>query len=194
MSQSYGGIAFTAGVKAAQRHYGGVEHGAGAAHRPRSELGAREMEFIAARDSFYMATVGEGGWPYVQHRGGPAGFLKVLGSASLGFADFSGNRQYISAGNLGHDGRLSLILVDYAERRRLKIFGRASQVDAAGAPADLLMQVAPATGDGVCIERLVLIRVEAFDWNCSQHITPRYTEAEWRSRLAEELQTHHHKE
>lgn len=180
MAQSFGDIAFTPVVREAQRRYAGREHPVGIPAR-RNELGAREAEFIAARDSFYLATVGETGWPYVQHRGGPAGFLHVLAPTTLAFADFGGNRQYVSTGNLQHDGRVSLILVDYPARRRLKILGRARVVDRDAAPAELLARVAPAE-PGLAVERLVLIEVAAFDWNCSQHITPRYTESEWRSR------------
>lgn len=179
MAQSFGDIAFTPGVRDAQRRYAGREHPARA---PRSELGAREAAFIAARDSFYLATVSESGWPYLQHRGGPAGFVHVLGPTTLAFADFSGNRQYVSTGNLLHDPRVSLILVDYPARRRLKILGHARVLDRDGAPAGLLERVAPAEA-GLVVERLMVIEVAAFDWNCSQHITPRYTESEWRSRL-----------
>lgn len=181
MLRRFAEIAFTTSVKEAQRRYAGREHPGGAdASRP--QLGERERAFIAARDSFYLATVGESGWPYVQHRGGPTGFLKVLDAALLAFADFSGNRQYVSTGNVQGDGRVCLFLMDYAARRRLKIFGRARVVDAGEAETGLLLQVAPAD-ISVCIERVLLVAVEAFDWNCSQHITPRYTESEWRSRI-----------
>ncbi|MDA0341003.1 MAG: pyridoxamine 5'-phosphate oxidase family protein [Proteobacteria bacterium] len=136
-------------------------------------LGDRETAFIAARDSFYMATTGETGWPYVQHRGGPPGFLSVLDGQTLAFPDFRGNRQFISAGNLLHDDRVSVFLMDYANRARLKLFGRASVSDA---PAVLEKLALP--DYRARIERAFVIRLEAFDWNCSQHITPRYTDAE----------------
>lgn len=181
MLKRFAEIAFTASVKEAQGRYAGREHPGGADVSP-AELGGREQEFIAARDSFYLATVSTSGWPYVQHRGGQAGFVKVLGPALLAFADFGGNRQYVSTGNLMRDARVSLFLMDYANRRRLKIFGRARIVDAGEAPAELLERVATADG-GVRIERVLLVAVEAFDWNCPQHITPRYTESEWRSRF-----------
>lgn len=184
MDGSFGDIAFTPSVRDAQRRYAGQEHRDGAAHARRAALGERETAFIGARDSFFMATVGESGWPYVQHRGGPTGFVRVLGPATLGFADYRGNRQYVSTGNLRHDGRLCLILVDHAARRRLKLFGRGRVVDRGEAPAALLAAVASVEGGGA-VERLVLVEVEAFDWNCAQHITPRYTENEWRSRLAQ---------
>lgn len=182
MACRFAEITFTDSVKAAQRRYAGREHGGGAATAdPRVVLGRREMDFIAARDSFYMASIGEGGWPYVQHRGGPPGFLKVLEAAMLGFADFSGNRQYQSVGNFRHDERVALILVDYPRQRRLKILGRVRVVDAAEAGGGLLARLAPAQY-GAAVERLLLIQIEAFDWNCSQHITPRYTESEWRAK------------
>jgi predicted pyridoxine 5'-phosphate oxidase superfamily flavin-nucleotide-binding protein len=135
----------------------------------------REAAFVAARDSFYLATVSETGWPYVQHRGGPAGFLKVLDDRTLGFADYRGNRQFVSVGNLAGDDRVSLFLVDYPSRRRLKILGRARMVDAASEPA-LMRRL----GEGAAgrVERGILIAVEGFDWNCPQHITPRFTGAE----------------
>ncbi|BAL26973.1 pyridoxamine 5'-phosphate oxidase family protein [Azoarcus sp. KH32C] len=189
MRHRFAEIVFTPSVKAAQRRYNGSELQRAAAADPRLELGVREREFIAARDSFYLATVSETGWPHVQHRGGPVGFLQVLAPTTIGFADFGGNRQYVSVGNLGHDGRLALILMDYPNRRRLKILGRARVIDATQADPELLARLAPARGEGT-VERLVLIQVEAFDWNCSQHITPRYTEAEWRSRLSEPEHPH----
>lgn len=151
-----------------------MERPAAATRGEGTGLGAREIAFIAARDSFYMATVSDTGWPYVQHRGGPVGFLKVLGPTTLGFADFRGNRQYLSVGNLDHDDRVALILMDYPNRRRLKLLGRARLVTPAQAPSVLAGPAAPA-GD---IERLMLIEVAAFDWNCALHITPRYTEPE----------------
>lgn len=148
----------------------------------RSHFSAVERAFIAARDSFYMATVSETGWPYVQHRGGPAGFLKVLDDRTLGFADFKGNRQYVSVGNLLKEDRVSLFLVDYPNRRRLKILGHARIADIPSEPGtvDPLRDADyPAR-----IERGIIIRIEGFDWNCPQHITPRYTEAQVAERMA----------
>jgi predicted pyridoxine 5'-phosphate oxidase superfamily flavin-nucleotide-binding protein len=149
-----------------------------------------EAAFIAGRDSFYMATVSETGWPYMQHRGGPPGFLKVLDETTLGFADFRGNRQYLSLGNLTADNRAALFLMDYARRARLKILARVEIKALADAP-DLAEKLA-LPGYKATIERALLFHLEAFDWNCPQHITPRYTEAEisaavapMRARLAE---------
>ncbi|HEY2662331.1 MAG TPA: pyridoxamine 5'-phosphate oxidase family protein [Caulobacteraceae bacterium] len=135
-----------------------------------------EAGFIGARDSFYMATVSETGWPYVQHRGGPPGFLKVLDETMLGFADFRGNRQYISLGNAAADDRVALILMDYPNKARLKVLAHMSAVDLAADP-DLAERLSLPGYTGRP-ERGFLLRLEAFDWNCSQHITSRYTAAE----------------
>ena len=140
-------------------------------------LGADEQAFIAERDSFYMATVTSDGWPYVQHRGGPAGFLKVLDPQTLGFADLKGNRQLLSTGNVAASDRVSLFLMDYPRRERLKLLGRARVLDARQ-NHDLADQLSPAPSLRGKVERLFLIDVISFDWNCPQHITPRYTEAE----------------
>ncbi|MCK9397375.1 MAG: pyridoxamine 5'-phosphate oxidase family protein, partial [Methylobacter sp.] len=142
----------------------------------KNQLTERELEFIAERDSFYQATVSESGWPYVQHRGGPAGFLKVLDERSIGFADFRGNKQYLSVGNLNANDRISLILMDYPNRRRLKIWGRARIVHENEEPELIAQLEAPSYRARV--ERGIVIHVEAYDWNCPQHITPRYSEAE----------------
>jgi predicted pyridoxine 5'-phosphate oxidase superfamily flavin-nucleotide-binding protein len=146
--------------------------------------------FVAERDSFYMATVSETGWPYVQHRGGPPGFLKVLNGKTLGFADYRGNRQYISVGNLKADDRVALILMDYANRARLKIYAHVEIVPLDADPA--LAQRVATSGYKAVPERIVLLHLVAFDWNCPQHITPRFTEREiaegirpLRDRLAE---------
>jgi uncharacterized protein len=135
-----------------------------------------EAGFIAERDSFYIATVSESGWPYVQHRGGPKGFLHVLDDKTLAFADFRGNRQYISIGNLAANDRASLILMDYPRRSRLKIYARVESRSLADDPA--LAQRLANTGYRAKTERVLLLHLEAFDWNCPQHITPRFTEAE----------------
>ena len=142
---------------------------------PGDPLGEREAEFIAARDSFYMATVGEAGWPYVQHRGGPTGFLRVVTPTSLAFADYGGNRQLLTAGNLAVDDRVSLFLMDYAHRRRLKILGHARVADVREHPE---LREGLAVEDGAEVERVVVIDVVSFDWNCPQHITERFTRAE----------------
>ncbi len=184
MGHRFAELAFTDRVRAIQEEEGSrasyARFEGGEAHHDR--LGAAEAEFLAARDSFYLATVGETGWPYVQHRGGPPGFLKVLDERTIGFADFRGNRQYVSLGNLAGDDRVSLILVDYPRRRRLKILGRARAVTEADDP--LTMERLVVDGYPARIERGLLIEVAAFDWNCPQHLTPRFTEAEIASAVA----------
>jgi uncharacterized protein len=135
-----------------------------------------ERDFLAERDGFYLATVSETGWPYVQYRGGPPGFLRVIDDHTLGWADFRGNLQYISTGNLAGDDRVAMIVMDYAHRRRLKIFGRAQVITAEDRP-ELITTLADPSYDAV-VQRAVLISVDAFDWNCPQHITPRFTAAE----------------
>ncbi len=160
------------------------------ADRQFDRLGDAEAAFIAARDSLYMATVSQTGWPYVQHRGGPPGFVRMLDATTLAFADFRGNRQYISLGNLADDDRVSLILVDYAARARLKILARLSVRDLAADSA--LAEALALPGYRATPERAFVLRLEAFDWNCPQHITPRWSAAEveiatapLRARLAE---------
>lgn len=138
---------------------------------------ARETAFIEARDSFYMATVSETGWPYVQHRGGPAGFLKVVDDRTLAFADYSGNRQYISTGNLAADDRASLILVDYAARARLKIYAHVEVVPLDANPG--LRALVNVPEYRATPERILVLHLVTFDRNCPQHITPRFTEAEF---------------
>jgi predicted pyridoxine 5'-phosphate oxidase superfamily flavin-nucleotide-binding protein len=180
MTHRFADITFTDSVKAAQQHYGSrsnndrVQNLAG----PNDQLGSKEAAFIALRDTFYMATVNEEGWPYVQHRGGPAGFLKVLGPNQLVYADFRGNTQLISVGNASKNDRCSLILMDYPNRRRLKILGHMSVEDASQVGADAVSDVSHPEYKAK-IERVVLIDVVAFDWNCPQHITRRYTESEY---------------
>ncbi|MBS0561531.1 MAG: pyridoxamine 5'-phosphate oxidase family protein [Proteobacteria bacterium] len=150
--------------------------------RESNRLTDAEAAFIAARDSFYLATVSETGWPYVQHRGGPPGFLKVLDETTLGFADFRGNRQYITLGNLGANGRASLFLMDYPNRRRLKIFARIEPRDLPSDPELAARLFTP--GYRARPERALIAHVEAFDWNCPQHITPRFTEDELAAAMA----------
>jgi uncharacterized protein len=145
-------------------------------------MGEREADFIAARDSFYLASVTADGWPYIQHRGGPAGFLKLLPENMLGFADYRGNRQFVSMANIAHEPRVALFLVDYPARRRLKLVGRARVVTAADDPA-LVSSLMPA-GYRALAERAFLIDIVGFDWNCPQHITPRFTESEIAAAIA----------
>ncbi len=186
----FGDIAFTPQVKAQQEARGSLDLYKGMLARPAPDgFSERETAFISMRDSFYMATVSEDGWPYIQHRGGPRGFLKVLSPTRLGFADYRGNRQYVSVGNLQNETRVSLFLMDYPNRARLKLLGRASVQEAADNP-DLARQL-DIEGQGK-VERLFTIDIEAFDWNCPQFITPRFTEEELASSLAplvEEVQT-----
>jgi uncharacterized protein len=146
------------------------------------ELTPLEIDFIAQRDSFYQATVSESGWPYVQFRGGPMGFLKVVDSKTIGYADFRGNVQYVSVGNLNADDRVSLILMDYPNRQRLKLLGHARIVHESDEPE--LLALLRTDGYKARVERGVIITVAAFDWNCPQHITPRYTEAEVNAAIA----------
>jgi predicted pyridoxine 5'-phosphate oxidase superfamily flavin-nucleotide-binding protein len=182
MSHRFADIAFTDAVKAAQEQYRSRSHNERLQRMggPHDALGDAETDFIAERDSFYMATVSETGWPYVQHRGGPPGFLKVLGPKTLAFADFRGNTQLISAGNAAGDDRVSLILMDYRRRQRLKLLGRIRFEDASLVEPEILKAAQLPNYRGR-VERVAVIEVEAFDWNCPQHITPRFTEAEVRT-------------
>lgn len=178
MPNAFATISFTDSVKAAQTRYGSRDNNRGfeLSDDPRNELGELEAEFINSRDSFYMATISENDWPYVQHRGGPKGFLKVLDARTIGFADFKGNRQYISVGNLNANPRISMILMDYPNRRRLKIWGTVRVIHENEEPELIASLEVPSYRARV--ERGILIQVEAIDWNCPQHITPRFTEAE----------------
>ncbi|MGF1648864.1 MAG: pyridoxamine 5'-phosphate oxidase family protein [Hyphomicrobiaceae bacterium] len=180
MGYKFAEIAFTPRVRAEQERagsraaYARREAGDG---NPRDRFGPDEAAFIAARDSFYLASVSETGWPYVQHRGGTRGFLRVLDDKTLGFADYAGNRQYVSLGNIQGDDRVSLFLMDYANRARMKIMGRMRVVDIADASAIERLTTPDATAT---IERGFIISVEAYDWNCSKFITERYSEDEVR--------------
>jgi len=176
MGSKFKQLLVTPNVQKAQAHYYGAPSKVSLAP-DRDELTAEENAFIAERDSFYMATVTEDGWPYMQHRGGPKGFLKVLGRNRLGFADFTGNRQMLSTGNLNGNGRVCLFLMDYPNRERLKILGHAQVLDARE-ESTLAAQLSPTNELDGDVERLVLIDVLGFDWNCPQYITPRYTEQE----------------
>lgn len=135
-------------------------------------LGSKEIRFIINSDSFYMATVGENDWPYVQHRGGPKGFVKIIDESTIGFSDFSGNKQYISIGNIKSNNRVSLFFMDYKNKRRLKIAGHIQIIDKTN--IEILDKLEP--GDNQTrVERGLIITILAFDWNCPQHITQRYT-------------------
>jgi predicted pyridoxine 5'-phosphate oxidase superfamily flavin-nucleotide-binding protein len=168
-------LTFSDAVKSAQERYGSRRQYEKIQRREalNDVLSDAETDYIEQRDGFYMATVGESGQPYIQFRGGRRGFLKVLDERTLGFADFRGNLQYISVGNLHADNRAALFLMDYAGQRRLKILARSEVYDAAEAPE--LVEKLRDNGYQAKIERAIVFRVEAFDWNCPQHITPRYT-------------------
>jgi predicted pyridoxine 5'-phosphate oxidase superfamily flavin-nucleotide-binding protein len=175
MSHAFADIAFTPSVKAAQQRdgsragYARQVEGDSAAFNDR--LGEAEAGFIAAQRSFYMATVSETGWPYLQHRGGPRGFLKVLDDKTLAFADYAGNRQLISVGNLAVNDRVALILVDYAHRVRLKLLGRLAVSDLR--PQDPLAKTLIDPSYRARPQRAMVVTVDGFDWNCPQHIPAR---------------------
>jgi len=176
MSSTYAKIAFTPAVRAVQ-----AAHGSAALYartvsgegREGTELSPREAGFLEASDGIFVATVGETGWPYVQFRGGKPGFLKVIDEQTIAYADYRGNRQYITTGNLGHDDRVSILAIDFARRKRLKLLGRASIIHDTDVIAYLNGTGAPEA------ERAIVIHVEAFDWNCPQHIPVRLTDSEY---------------
>jgi hypothetical protein len=177
---SFGSLVFTPLVKKLQERYGSRRQ-----YERMENSGVTqdrftpfETEFLSQRDSFYMATTGATGWPYVQHRGGPKGFLKVIDDHTLAFADFRGNKQYISTGNLLTDDRVALIMVDYPRQARLKILGRTEIFE--GNEAEAWLDRVRMPGEKTAIERVIVIHVEAYDWNCPQHITPRYSVEELR--------------
>ncbi len=181
MALKFQELVSTPAVGEAQKHY----YGKARRHLPapgNDQLTHDEVEFIGARDSFYLATINDNGWPYIQHRGGPRGFLHVVNPGALAFADYTGNRQLLSTGNLAANDRVALFLMDYPNQTRLKILGHA-RVEDARLHADLVAQLATAEVLS-SVERLFFIDVVAFDWNCPQHITPRYTAEEIRAVVA----------
>jgi len=184
MSRAFAEISFTPSVLAMQEHHGSADSYAKFLEpdADRGDLiGPAEAEFISQRDGFYQATVSESAWPYVQFRGGPVGFLKVLDERTIAYADFRGNRQYLSVGNLKADDRVSLILMDYPNRRRLKIWGRTKLI---GSKDDaLLMTKLQEPSYRALPERAVVVSVEALDWNCPQHIPQRMTLEEMEPQL-----------
>ena len=184
MPHRFAEIAFTPTVKKMQEELGSRVSYArmeGVPETVNQRLGDAEAGFIAARDSLYMATVGETGWPYIQHRGGPTGFVRVLDERTIGFADFRGNRQYVSAGNLLTDDRVALFFMDYPGRRRLKLFARARSV---GLDDGTVLSRLALPDCRARVERGFVFTVEGFDWNCPQHITERYTLDEVRAATA----------
>ena len=185
MARAFAEIAFTPAVRAAQTRQGSAaayERFLAPEADPANLLVPEDVEFVAARDGFYQATVSETGWPYVQFRGGPPGFLKVLDARTIAYADFRGNRQYVSTGNLTGDDRISMILMDYPNRRRLKVLGRARLVEAADDPK--LVAGLHVEGYKARPERAVVITIEGLDWNCPQHIPVRLTREELEPHLA----------
>lgn len=176
MTQAYAKTMFGAAAKRYQEQRGSRAQYERAAERGeiRDALGPMEREFIARRDSFYIASVTEDGWPYVQHRGGPVGFLRVLDGKTLAFADFLGNKQFITAGNLATNDKVALFLMDYPYQARLKVIGHARIVEG---DTELEAKVR-VVGYPAKVEWVMVIEVVGFDWNCSQHITPRWTKEE----------------
>ena len=175
MATKYLDMTFTEAVCRAQTQYYG-RAGKIADAPERDPLGQAETEFIAARDSFYLGSISESGWPYIQHRGGPQGFLRVINETTLVFADYKGNRQLLTTGNVSVNNRVSLFLMDYKNRERMKILGHA-RVEDARLHSELVAQVSDANMRS-SMERLVFIDVVSFDWNCPKYITPRYSAAE----------------
>lgn len=184
MPHRFAEIAFTPTVKKVQEELGSRSSYArieDIPHEVNHRLTEAEAGFISARNSLYMATVGETGWPYIQHRGGPTGFVRVLDENTIGFADFRGNRQYVSVGNLTTDDRVSLFFMDYPNKTRLKLFGRARIV---GLDDQAVLSRLEMPDYRARIERGLAIAVEGFDWNCPQHIAERYTLEEMRTMTA----------
>jgi len=177
MAKNFAAIAFTDAVKALQ-----IEHGSRSNYERMEKfnvvdgLSENEMGFIANRDSFYLATNGANNFPYIQHRGGPKGFLKVLDNYRIGFIDFSGNKQYISVGNMANNANVALILMDYPAKARLKIYAKTEIVDLKDNPE--LLASLDLDNYKFRAERMMVFHIEAYDWNCPQHITPRFTAEE----------------
>ncbi|MDF2231077.1 pyridoxamine 5'-phosphate oxidase family protein [Albimonas sp. CAU 1670] len=175
MTDRYHDLLFTPAVRAAQAQVNGRAFSPPPGEGP-DALGQDEAAFIASRESFYMASVSASGWPYVQHRGGPPGFIQALDPRRLAFVDLKGNRQLITLGNLAGEDRVALFFMDYARQGRLKLLARARPT-----PLESEPELAAALAPGPLREkaqRLMILEVEAFDWNCNQHITPRFTQAE----------------
>ena len=170
-------------VRAAQRRYYGRSYPEQNGPEQTEPLTADEIQFVGERDSFYLATISESGWPYVQHRGGPRGFLTTPAPHQLAFADYGGNRQLISVGSLTVNPRVCLFLMDYANRTRLKILGTAEVLDARN-HAELVAATAPPGGHAAAPERVIRITVHAYDWNCPKFITPRFTAEEFEAAVA----------
>jgi uncharacterized protein len=185
MGRRFAELAFTPLVKEQQEKHGSryLYERAEQSDNTGDRLGPYEQQFISERDGFYMASTSETGWPYIQYRGGAKGFLRIFDDHTIGFADLRGNKQYISMGNLQHDNRVALFFMDYARQHRLKILGHA-EVHEDDETARKLMPDLVVSEEKTPSERAILIHVEAFDWNCPQHITPRYTLEELEEALA----------
>ncbi|MFD2574651.1 pyridoxamine 5'-phosphate oxidase family protein [Spirosoma soli] len=174
MAQNYPALAFTDPVKKLQERFGSRTAYARQEHFAYQDgLTEQEIGFIAEQDSLYMASIGENGFPYIQHRGGPKGFVKVIDKDTIGFVDFTGNRQYISVGNMLTHPQVSLIMVNYPRRARLKIYAEARIVELKDNPA--LVDLLDPADYPHRPERMIVLVVKAYDWNCPQHIKPRYT-------------------
>lgn len=174
MAKNFGTLAFTDTIKAMQEKAGSRASYARMERTVYADgLTENEIAFISQRDSFYMASIGENNFPYIQHRGGPKGFLKVLDERRIGFIDFRGNMQYISVGNIAGNNNVALIMVDYAARARLKILAKAEVVELKDDPA--LFDLLDLDEYKFKPERMIVLNIEAYDWNCPQHITPRYS-------------------
>jgi predicted pyridoxine 5'-phosphate oxidase superfamily flavin-nucleotide-binding protein len=181
MAANFLKLAVTDSVRNAQeKYFGAAQTFEGLPER--DPLTEDEITFIRARDSFYIASISENGWPYIQHRGGRAGFLRVLSPETLAFADYRGNRQVLSTGNLAANDRVALFLMDYPQRTRLKILGRARVEDARHHPK-LIQQISEPDVRRI-VERLFFIEIVSFDWNCPKYITPRYTAREIHESMA----------
>lgn len=177
MPRNFASVAFTKEVKALQE-----KHGSRLSYERMAKctfvdgLTESEVDFINRRDSFYMASIGENGFPYIQHRGGPKGFVKIIDANTLGFIDFTGNKQYITVGNLAARNKVALIMMEYLAKARLKIYAKAEVIELKDRPD--LFKLLNLDDYSFKPERMMVLHVEAFDWNCPQHITPRYTAEE----------------
>jgi uncharacterized protein len=188
MAKNFASIAFTDAVKALQEKNGSRSSYARMERDTYADgLTENEIDFISQRDSFYMASIGENRFPYIQHRGGPKGFVKVLDEKRIGFVDFKGNMQYISVGNIETNKNVSLIMVDYPARARLKIYAKAAVVELKDNPG--LYGLLGLKEYKFRPERMMVLHIEAYDWNCPQHITPRYTVEEIESAFAAQQKT-----
>lgn len=178
MADKFMQTVLTPAVLAAEKHYYGKTYPSFDDAPGTDALRDQEIEFIETRDSFYMSTITENGWPYIQHRGGPFGFVRVLGPRQIGFADYGGNRQMISVGSISKQDRVALFMMDYPQRERVKILGHAKVFDAREHP-ELVEQVAPPNGHAAKVERVFIIEILSYDWNCPKFITQRFTVAEF---------------